>query len=133
LFFAAIDRKKLYFLQTFKAIDDVFVSRKTCASPASCAFEDADNGLCTWMNTENNVDDFDWKIISTYLNSSFGLIPDYTLGSTVGHFAIANGFKNKNFARIYSEKLDSNTDTGVCLRFYYYFKGSMYFIKNSIT
>jgi hypothetical protein len=102
------------------------MSDTDCSTPVSCDFEDLNNNLCSWMNTENTIDDFDWRVISTLDDSTFGYIPDKTTDSVYGNFAMANGLKNGHYARLFSEKLERNSDTGVCFKFYYYFEGCKY-------
>ena len=56
--------------------------------------------------------------------STFGNIDDHTLSSTFGHFIIANGKKQGESSRIFSQILDPTSDTGICFSFYYRFSGA---------
>jgi len=67
---------------------------------------------------------FDWHIYENYVLSPFGRIEDHTLNSTEGHFIIANGKKQGQNSKIFSQILEPTSDSGVCFSFYYRFNGS---------
>lgn len=107
------------------AIDDVFLSPRSCPIQGSCDFENGNFDFCSWLNTENRVDDFDWRIYSPTIAAELNepVIFDNTLGDENGRFMIASDKSQGRVAKIYSEKLDSTSSSGSCLSFYYYFNG----------
>ena len=56
--------------------------------------------------------------------SAFGDIQDHTLSSTFGHFIIANGEKQGQSSRIFSQILEPTSESGICFSFYYRFNGT---------
>ena len=106
------------------------MSPDSCRQPANCDFEDNKYDFCTWLNTNNSIDNFDWQIYSASLMPQFGpAIIDNTIQSSKGHFMIANGVKSGHYARLFSEYLQPTSATGVCLSFYFYFNGSNNSVK----
>ena len=94
-----------------------------CVQPGNCDFENYDFEFCSWLNLENTQDNFDWEAFSGQYDNRFGYMYDYTYKDESGHLALANSFKNENWARLFSEKLEPDNDPGVCLSFYFYFEG----------
>jgi len=106
----------------FKAIDDIYISPFSCSRFPNCDFENPDlYDYCSWLNIDQAVNIFNWEIHSSALNPSFGIVPDYTLQSPRGHFILANSVKKGNYARLYSESVDSTSSLPLCFSFYYYF------------
>lgn len=99
------------------------MAKTKCPQPANCDFEDPDFNFCTWTNVDNTIDNFDWKVHSTSDSFEFGLVLDNTLQDYNGHFMLSSGKKYQHYSSIYSELLPPTSDVGVCLTFYYYFKG----------
>ena len=66
---------------------------------------------------------FDWHIYESYVLSYFGNIPDHTLDSEAGHFIIANGKKQNDTSKIFSQILEPTSDSGICFSFYYRYNG----------
>ena len=65
---------------------------------------------------------FDWEIYAS--GGVFGDIDDHTLGNYNGHFILANGKHEGDYSKIYSQVLERTSDSGMCLSFYYYYRGS---------
>lgn len=97
-----------------------------CRQPANCNFENNDYDFCTWLNLNNSIDNFDWKIYSPDELPQLGSgITDNTLQSINGHFMIANGIRSGHFARLFSEYLQPTSVSGICFSFYFYFNGGI--------
>ena len=105
------------------AIDDLFLSARSCPVPGNCDFENGDFEFCSWMNSES--DDLDWTIYSPTIAAESGdsIINDNTLGDENGRFMIASGKPENRVAKIFSEKLVPTSSSGDCLSFYFYFNG----------
>ena len=99
------------------------MSKYACPQPANCDFENQEYDFCSWLNTNNSIDDFDWEHHSSDDSAQFGSIPDSTLEDLSGHFALSNGKKYQHYSRLFSENLPATSENGACLTFYYYYNG----------
>ncbi|XP_041460944.1 MAM and LDL-receptor class A domain-containing protein 2-like [Lytechinus variegatus] len=103
------------------SVDDISLGTSPCTPFGSCDFE---TGLCTWRN-EENLDDFDWKIIQGR-TPSFGTGPpvDHTFGTPYGSYIFIEASDYPKNSKAILKSGDFLASQERCLEFYYYMDGS---------
>ncbi|XP_071104753.1 MAM and LDL-receptor class A domain-containing protein 1-like [Haliotis cracherodii] len=106
---------------TFIALDDISVSSASCASLASCDFE---NSFCSWMQSKS--DDFDWTRRRGSTPSTYtGPTTDHTLGSYYAFIESSSPNKAGDIATLQSQIIPMNSAVpNYCLSFWYDMNGA---------
>jgi hypothetical protein len=110
------------------------LSPNLCSEPRDCDFEDIKYPLCTWLHVGEGVDEFDWIVNS-------GILPGYTFLPSNDHtfknesgsyiYLASKGQSSGDTAIIFSEMYPPESESGVCMSFYYQISGGNFNLKKT--